>query len=145
MFAEPVAEVATLHGREHAWNGRLEPGANPLRGISGDRLDIRAELAVGDARAIEFTIRGVPTVYDVEKGEIACSGKSAPLSPIKGRVRLRLLVDRGSVEVFGNDGFVALSIGIRPHKDNRSVGLWARGGTAEVRALEVAELESSWK
>ncbi len=145
MFAEPVAEIATLHSRKQAWSGRLEPGANPLRDVSGDLFDIRAELAVVDANAVEFTIRGVPVVYDVKKEEIACAGKSAPLAPIAGRVRLRLLVDRGSIEVFGNDGRVALSVGIQPREDDRSLALLARGGTAEVRAFEVAELESSWR
>ena len=38
----------------------------------------------------------------------------APLTSEQGKVKLRVLVDRGSVEVFGNDGQVALSKGASP-------------------------------
>jgi sucrose-6-phosphate hydrolase SacC (GH32 family) len=64
---------------------------------------------------------------------------------MEGRVRLRLLVDRGSIEAVGNDGRVALSAGIQPADDDRSLTVFARGGAAEVRALEVAELKSAWR
>jgi fructan beta-fructosidase len=145
LYAEPVAEVASLRGRRHSWDDRtIRPGENLLAGLAGDLFEIRAEFEVGDAAAFGFTVRGVAVSYDVATHELSCRGKTAPLRPLDGRVRLRLLVDRGSIEVFGNDGRVALSVGIIPPDDDRSLGLFTRDGETEVRSLEVFELSSAW-
>jgi fructan beta-fructosidase len=61
-----------------------------------------------------------------------------------GRIRLRLLVDRGSIEIIGNNGRVALSVGVIPADENRALGLFAQGGTARVCSLEIYSLESAW-
>jgi sucrose-6-phosphate hydrolase SacC (GH32 family) len=60
-------------------------------------------------------------------------------------VRLQVLVDRGSVEVFGNEGRVALSVGVLLPAAERQVAVFARGGEAKVAALEVHELRSAWR
>jgi sucrose-6-phosphate hydrolase SacC (GH32 family) len=68
----------------------------------------------------------------------------APLRPREGRVRLHVLLDRGSIEVFGNDGRVALSIAAIPDDGNRSIGVFHRGGPAKVHSLVVHELRPAW-
>jgi sucrose-6-phosphate hydrolase SacC (GH32 family) len=83
-------------------------------------------------------------VYDVKKQELSCGKVAAPLKPIDGKVRLRLLVDRGSIEVFGNDGRVALSVGLPFSEDDRKLQVFARGGTAEVM-VHPSEMASAWE
>ena len=146
MFAEPVKEIETLHARKHAVADRtLKPGDNPLADVAGDLFDLRAEFEPGDGEAFGFTVRGVPVVYDVKKQEISCKGVKAPLRPEDGKVRLRLLVDRGSVEIFGNGGLVALSVGVIPADDNHSLEVFSRGGATRLRSLEAFELKSAWE
>jgi fructan beta-fructosidase len=146
MFAEPVKEIETLHSKKHTWTDQMvKPQGNLLEKIHGDLFDIRAEFEPGDAAAFGFTIRGVPVVYDVRKKEISCKGKAAPLPPDGGKLRLRLLIDRGLFEVFGNDGRVALSIGVLPADGNKSLVLFSREGSTRVRSLEVTELNSAWE
>ena len=66
-------------------------------------------------------LRGTPLVYDAAKQELVCKDVRAPLRPQNGRVRLRVLLDRGSIEVFGNDGRVAMSVARFPeHGIDRS-------------------------
>jgi fructan beta-fructosidase len=145
MCAEPVAEIASLRGRAHSWADRtIRPGENLLAGLAGDLFEIHAELAVAGADACGFTVRGVPVTYDVARHEVSCRGTTAPLRPRDDAVRLRLLVDRGSIEVFGDDGRVALSVGVIPHDEDHSLELFTRGGDTRVRSLEVFELESAW-
>jgi len=55
-------------------------------------------------------VRGVPIRHAA--GKLSCGNKSAPLSPEGGRIKLRILADRGSLEVFANDGRVAISHGV---------------------------------
>jgi fructan beta-fructosidase len=147
LFAVPVKEIETLHDKKHSWKDvTLKPGDNPLADVKGELFDIRAEFRPGDAERVTFTVRGVPVVYDVKKGEVSCQGKAAPLKPRKdGSVALQILVDRGSVEVFGNDGRVALSAGVLVPVDDRSLALSAMGGAATVTVLTVHEVKSAWR
>lgn len=147
LFAMPVKELASLHDKKQSWKQlALKPGDDPLNEIKGELFDIRTEVQVGSAEQIIFSVRGVPVIYDPKKGELSCQGKAAPLKPRKdGSVRLQILVDRGSVEVFGNDGRVALSAGVLIAVDNRSLALTVKGGTAKVREMEVNTLRSAWK
>jgi fructan beta-fructosidase len=145
MFAVPVREIETLHGDNHAWsNVVVKPGQNPLEKIRGDLFDIRAELSADGAGNFGFTIRGTPVVYDVKKQTISVKGVTAPLKPLDGRIRLRMLVDRGSVELFANDGAVAISVGAIPPDNDKSLEFYSRGET-KVIALEVFEMKSPWQ
>jgi sucrose-6-phosphate hydrolase SacC (GH32 family) len=116
-----------------------------LADVSGDLFDIRAEFTLAGAKAFGFNVRGVPVQYDVEKQEISCKNVKAPLKPVDGKVRLQLLVDRGSIEIFGNDGQVALSVASIPADDNHALEVFSRGGTTPLRSLEVFELKSAWE
>jgi fructan beta-fructosidase len=146
LFALPVKEVDTLHGKKHAWKDlELPVKNNPLAKIRGDLFDIRATLVPGSAESVGLTIRGVPITWDARKHTLTCKGVTAPLKPDAGKVRLRLLVDRGSIEVFANDGAVAMSIAVIPPDGERSLALFARGGQARIPALEVIEMRSSWE
>ncbi|HVS39819.1 MAG TPA: glycoside hydrolase family 32 protein [Gemmataceae bacterium] len=146
MFAEPVQEIESLHAKKHALADRLlKPGDNPLAEVSGDLFDIRAEFEPAGAEAFGFTIRGVPVVYDAKKQEISCRNVTAPLKPEDGKVRLQLLVDRGSIEIFGAGGRVALSVGVIPADDNRALEVFSRGGAVKLRSLEAFEMKSAWE
>src|SRR5262249_55967108 len=135
------------HDGKQSWKQlALKPGDDPLNEIKGELFDIRAEVQVGSAEQVVFTVRGLPVIYDRKKGEVSCQGKTAPLKARKDdSVRLQILVDRGSIEVFGNDGQVALSVGVLVPVDNRSLSLTVKGGKAKVSELEVNTLRSAWK
>jgi fructan beta-fructosidase len=147
LFAVPVKEIETLHERKQTWKElALPPGINPLAELKGELFDIRAELRPSAAEQVVFTLRGVPLVYDANKEQVMCQGKAAPLKVRKGgTVRLHILVDRGSIEVFGNEGQVALSAGVLMPVDNRTLALSAKGGAAKVETLTVHVLKSAWR
>jgi fructan beta-fructosidase len=145
LFSQPVREIALLRHREHRWEAMaLAPGDNPLAGIVGDLFDIRAEWAVGDAAELGLVIRGIPVAYDARTQSLTCQGRTAPLQPVNGRVRLQVLVDRASIEVFGNDGHVAMPLGVILDDENRSLEAFSRGGSTWIESLEVYELRSAW-
>jgi fructan beta-fructosidase len=145
LFAEPVQEVERLYGPRRSWSDvMVKPGAGLVAEAPGELLDIRAELELGDAEAAGLTVRGIPVVYDRKREEVRCQNHAAPLRLRDGRLRLRLLVDRGSVEVFGNDGRVALSAGVLPASEGRTVEAFSRGGAIRLRSLEATALKSGW-
>jgi fructan beta-fructosidase len=144
MFAEPVPELASLRGKKHAVTGHgLKPGANPFADAAGTLFDIDAEFDPAGADAVGVTVRGTVVVYDAKKETVTCGKYTAPLPPTGGKVRLRVLADAGSVEVFANGGRVALSAAAIPKAGAPPVEVFARGGPANVSAV-AWELRSAW-
>ncbi|MFH1718765.1 MAG: glycoside hydrolase family 32 protein [Planctomycetota bacterium] len=146
MFAEPVREIEKLHKRKWQWKNKvLKPGDNLLSDLSGELFHIRAELKVNDVQEAGFVVRDIPVVYDVQKQELSCQKKTALLKPVNDKIRLELLVDRTSIEIFGNNGGVYMPIGVLLADNPKSFEIFTKGGNTEVKSLEVYELDSSWQ
>src|SRR5690606_22127799 len=114
-----------LQVKKHRWKGlELTSEVRPIEGVQSDLLDIRAEIAFNGAETAGIMIGDAPVRFDVTKQELTCGGTTAP-SIMKsafgapGVVSLRILVDRGSIEVFANDGRVAISVGAIPAVETR--------------------------
>ncbi len=145
LLAYPVKEHASLRARTHSIPAQsLKPGDNPLAGIKAELLDINAELVPGDAAELGFNLRGITVSYDPKKQELTCKDRHAPLKPVDGNIRLRLLVDRTSVDIFGNDGRLYMPMGVIVPEENFGLEAYAKGGNAKINALEVHELKSAW-
>jgi fructan beta-fructosidase len=146
MFVYPVKEMTALRGKKHAVNDRLvKPGDNPLEGIKGELLDIDATLQPEGASECGFTLRGLTVLYDVKKQQLRCGAHTLPVKPTAGKLRLRLLVDRGSLELFANDGQIALSVGHRFASTDRSLKFFSKAGNTRLHSLEVFPLRSIWE
>jgi len=140
----PVKEIAALHiGKGLAvTDKRLKVGDNPLAGVSGDLFDI--ELAVRLGRASEFGLRMHGKAATWAQGKLSCLGRSAPLSVVKGVVTLRILLDRTSLEVFGNGGEVSMTSSLVPAQQDTALELYAKGAEIHVESLTVHKLRSAW-
>ena len=145
LCREPVKEIEKIHDKQHVFKDLLlKAGDNPLKDISGDLFDIRMEFEPGDAAEVTLNIRGTSVVYDVKKKLVVFLGKNAKLEPIEGKVKLQLLVDRSSIEVFGVDGRFSMSSCFLPLPADKNLSLTAKGDTVQVKLLEVWELKSAW-
>jgi len=141
----PVEEIRFLHRQRYAWvDNRLVPGENLLSGIQADLLDIRAEIDPGTASEVGFELRGKKVRYDVRTQTLSCLGQSAPLTPAEGIIRLQILLDRTSLEVFGNGGLISMITCFLPGESEKSFGIYACGGEARIASLQVYELDSAW-
>jgi len=147
LFVNPVKEIELLQDQRHAWENEMlaEGSANLLAGLGGVLFHLRAEFEVGDAQEVGFIVRGVPVLYHAGKQEVTCGKASGALRPVEGKICLEVLVDRASIELFGNGGETYLVAGMVPPDDNTSLGLISKGGTATVISLEVYELRSAWR
>jgi len=124
--------------------GAIHPGENLLAGLEGELFDLVTELVPAAATEVGFNLRGVPVVYDVKRQELLCQGKKAALKLVDGKIRLRFLVDRTSIDIFGNDGLLYMPMGVIVPPDNRSLELFAKGEGSRVARLEVFDLGSAW-
>ncbi len=142
---EPVKEIKALQAKKQVWGAQaLKPGQNPLAGSTPELFELRAEFMLGDATEIGFRVRGVPIIYDAKKQELSCLGSQATLRARDGKLRLRLLVDRASIEIFGNDGLVYMPMGVIPKNDDKSLEVISRSGSPVLCSLELHELRPAW-
>ncbi|MCY3020721.1 MAG: glycoside hydrolase family 32 protein [Planctomycetota bacterium] len=142
----PVKEIEALRAKEHKWNdATLKPGDNPLADISGDLFDVRAEFELGDATEFGFRARGQAVTYSVKDKKLSCLGRSAELAPIANRIKLQILLDRTTIEAFGNDGKVSMTSCFVPKVKDKSMEAFAVGGSVKIVSLSVYELKSAWR
>lgn len=114
-------------------------------GLDGALFDIELVLELGEAETVGLDIRGQRIEYSAAAQELTALGSRAPLSAEDGRITLRILVDRTSVEVFANHGRVQLANCFVPAEDSSDLTLRATGGPATALSLAVWELRSIWK
>jgi fructan beta-fructosidase len=146
LFANPVKELASLRVKSHTISPQpLAADENPLAGVQGELLELEAEIALGEASEVGFNLRGVPLVYDAKKQELSCKEKKATLKPADGKIQLRLLADRTSIDIFGNQGRLYMPMGVIIPQDNPALQIYAKGNGAKIINLSVHELKSAWE
>ena len=158
IYRWPVKEIESIYKKTHNLKKTsLKPGDNPLKAINAELLDIYADITMGSAKRVVFDLRGSRVIYDgssltARPRLLAATapsmqhvkGKGA-ITPEKGRITVRILVDRGSIEVFGNEGRVSITCYALHEPENLDIALTLDGGEAVVNKLVVNELESTWK
>jgi len=146
LFAEPVPELKALR-EEHRWvpAADVPPGDNALAGLEADVFEIDTTLQVDDEAVVTLAVGGARIVLNAGQKTLQCGAVEAPL-PLdeEGRVRLQVLVDRGSIEVFAGDGRVALAEGVLLPRGDRALTLHAARGKARMVSFDLWRLRSIW-
>lgn len=140
----------------------IQPGTSNLP-ISGDLVQIDAEFSPGTAAVFGLKVLGNGT-ESTRVGYSAASGRAfidrtnsgnegfhpafaslddVPVQLIDGRLRLRLYVDRASVEVFAQDGLATLTDQVFPAAGATTLSVFAEGGTARLESLTVTPLNKA--
>ncbi|MGB5849093.1 MAG: glycoside hydrolase family 32 protein, partial [Ignavibacteriaceae bacterium] len=146
MYAYPVEEIKNLYTKEYNWNDlRLKQGENIISDIDGELLDVKVEFQSDEAEEFGFIFNDMEIVYNTNDKELKCAEEIAPLKPIDGRIRLRILVDKVSIEIFANDGRIYMPIRSLPQGNERGVEIFTKGGDITVNSLVINELKSIWK
>jgi len=139
----PIEGIRRLYTSSFTLTNRiLKPGHNPLSGLSGDLFDIAMDVEIGDAT--EFGLRLHETSVTYADGNVTSLGAVARAPARQGGIKLRILVDRTSVETFVNDGQAALPCCFVPKNRDTGLDLYAKGGNAKIRSLRVSKLRSIW-
>lgn len=132
----PVREIESLRTKTHTTDATA---------VNAELLDVEAEVEPGPDAEFGFEIHGERLSYSAKKRTLSFLGKSAPLAPVEGRLRLRILVDRTTVEVYANDGRVCMSFCWLPKPGPRKLAWFAAGGATKLVSLRVHELKSAWQ
>ena len=121
-----------------------------LRPRSAERSGLKVRVGNGEETVIGYDAASKEVYVDrTRSGDVGFSRAfpgihRAPLAARHGTVRLRILVDWSSVEVFGDRGQAVITDQVFPRATSTSVELFAEGGTATVDSLRIHSLRSSW-
>jgi fructan beta-fructosidase len=146
LCSAPIAEITNAMENTYSWTSlTVNPGSNPLSGISGQLFDVRANFTSGSAATITFNLCGVPIIYTPATQQITCNGVTNPLPPVNGAVTLEVITDHQSIEIFGNSGQLYMPIGTTSYSPTNDVlSLTSQGASTVFNSLIVNKLKSIW-
>lgn len=166
MIQQPVSEIQKLRGKQIHFESIEVNNKMPFTGLKVKdnvyELDVEFEVDKEDYFGIDICKKGsqkTRLIYDAKKETLILdrsqSGAtsfsvsfphaySAPLKLRNKSIRLHILVDRSSVEVFGNDGEATITCQIFPESDSNGVEVFTRRGTIKIKRLDTWMLKSIW-
>ena len=83
--------------------------------------------------------------YDAKNKKLSVLGKTFDLDPVNGKIELRILADRASLEVFANGGKLSLSGCFIPVYTFNDLEFFCEGGNVKVESMEIYKLRSAWQ
>ena len=169
MYRNPVKEISVLYAKSEKFENLTLAEANAkLSALKPELIDMTvAFVPAGD---LTLTVRGLKIEYvaarkilvftnsvraEAEKAGMLklppekqhpymdTGRREIPAPGVDGKVKLRVLVDRASLELFVNDGQAAASFVVIPDAQNRDISLTGDAAT-KISSLEVNELKSMW-
>nr|WP_302104898.1 glycoside hydrolase family 32 protein [Polycladomyces sp. WAk] len=165
LVQKPVQEINKLREDTRVWNNRIITPGTELLPVRGETLEIEAEFQLDTADEFGLIVRkgtkektiigynvGNQTLF-VDRTQSGRTDFSkdfpvvtkAQMKPKNRVIQLHILVDRSSVEVFGNHGETVLTNQIFPDLKSQGLELYARGGNVKLQTLRIHRLKSAWQ
>jgi len=145
IHRQPVDELTFLYDKRVYHDCfTLKPGMNPLKDLKEAICDIQLEAEMISASVIGIRIYGQEVCYMPGRHTLSALERKAVLHSDSGRITLRIIVDRTSIEVFGNEGAVSMSSCFLPATDSTGFDLFAKDGNAVIKNLSIHRLKSIW-
>jgi len=167
LAQRPIAEYSKLRDRPIALHAQsVTTGQLDLTPycIRGNVLEIKLVLDPGHAKEIGLVVAAGPAHetrigYDTTRKVLFVdrthtgpvfhdnfAGRhEAPLTLADGRLTLHVFLDGSLVEVFAEDGTVAISDQIFPSTGEDGISLYSRGAASRLLALQAWPLTSIWQ
>jgi fructan beta-fructosidase len=153
LFMEPVREIEKLRSPKPVnFSGSLRGPGNPLKvnGLVGELFDIELLFDLKTAgspdttNVLQTVIFGQQVTYNTGTETITLEGIKAPLAPAGNQLKLRLIIDRTSIELFANNGEVQIAkCFINKNKLPAGMSISGKTGMGEVR-VTAWPLKSVW-
>lgn len=139
IFRKPISQIASLYRGKDEWtNLTLRAGQSLPLEPSGQLFHVQAQVAITKGAKLIFNILGhrvILTDRSVESG-------NAPATLANDIKTVDILVDRGSIETFANDGELSSTRFILPRENGLSIR--AENGAVGIQSLTVHILNSAW-
>lgn len=139
----PIKEIEKLYEKTKTWDHQtIKPNSNLLSDVKSKKFDLIAEFDLSKTTATKFgfKIANKTILYDISNQTLL----SKELAPDKSnRIKIRILVDWGQLEVFANDGIFSFTEQFGFTTDRDDIQLVTDGDIALV-SMEFHEIARIW-
>jgi len=156
LFRWPVAEIRSLYKKSYTFKNTSAKAINrKLANVKPELVDMSIEFEPGSDGELNLPVRGIKISYgqliDYKNAEkevdkiksFTFNGKSCPAPLINGKVKLRILGDRTSIELYANDGATVTSGYEFDIPKSLDIKIESEGNV-KINSFVVNELMSSW-
>jgi fructan beta-fructosidase len=130
LCREPVDAIKSLRIRTHDFPAGPLTTSPLLTELKGDAWDIEAAIRVGAVSPVLINIGGDEYTYQPVSQILSGPGGTIPIPLTDERLQLRILVDRTTVEIFGDLG--------------QAYGMFVRGNPGGSAPLEIRTWKEVW-
>jgi len=143
----PIEEIRLLYDGIHITRDVVStPDKDHLAGIPGRLFDLEMELLTRETQTVAIRIGKQAIQYDPRLEQLHCSDQQGRLRSENDCVTIRLLIDRASLEVFGNEGEMCMSFCMPCQPDDLKLHIYGvDGGNVTVRSLKIRRLRSMYE
>jgi len=165
IFQRPISELYTLRQEVIRQQDVSIENSQTICHLA-PQMDIELSMNVAKSSAIQMGIKlcsgekqEIVVGYDVARQVLyidrSLSGNvtfapnfpphlEASLAPEEGKIKLRILMDHSTLEVFSSDGRVAISALVFPDPAQDTIKFYARKGKAVFDLVEIYPVKSLW-
>lgn len=142
VYRWPVTEIVSLYANSLVLTDcTLAAAQQRLATFEGELLDVAVEFVATNDTKFSLTLRGQQLRY--QDGKFLYGDTHTPAAPLDGKVAVRVLVDRTSVEIFANRGQAVATAYADFNPSDHTISL-ASSEELPISRLEAHELRSSW-
>jgi levanase/fructan beta-fructosidase len=139
----PISEITSIYESSRNWsNETITNKKNLLEDVKSKKFDLTAEFDISETTATQFgfKIGGKIILYDIHSQTFL--GKEL-LPDVSKRIKIRLLIDWGQLEIFANQGVFSYSQQYAFNTQNNDIELFA-DGILKLLSMEFHEVKSTW-
>jgi fructan beta-fructosidase len=143
LTRNPINEILSIYESTKTWKGQIvKPGNNLLKDVHSKKFDLSLEVDLSQSNALTFGIKVANRyiIYDVHNKTLL---SSELLPDSANHVRIRLLVDWGQLEVFGNNGIFSYTQQFAFAPDHDNIELFTDGNIRLI-SMEFHEIARTW-
>ena len=144
MFPKPIDAINALHKDKHIRENVILSNNKPLStNVALDVMHLIAEFNVDNNANFGMDINGFNIDYNAKEQKL----NDVEVKPINGKLKLEIIVDRTSIEIFANDGRAYI---VKPHiakTNNLHVNAYSNAKEEGTRLNKFAiyEMKSIWE
>ena len=142
MLPNPIQEITSLHINKHEWKDITTTNKPFSTNIAQDVMHLITEFEIKDDINFGLDVNGFKIEYNTKEQKL----NDVIVKPIDGKLKLEILVDRTSIEIFANDGRAYI---VKPHIANKAelqVNAYSTANKgSKINNLTIYELKSIWE
>jgi fructan beta-fructosidase len=144
LFAQPVPELNALRNEARAIGTVAITAGRPFALDLADVSDVVLVLKTGGDARVAVDVGGNQLSYDASEQTLTTGTIRAPLAVADGRLALRILLDRGSAEVFAGNGAAVFSLPTTHASRSRRMTVSSSRGEVRVVSGHAYVMDSIW-